>query len=53
MIAVTVGRAFRFLLEGTLQSAMERSEGVVSQVLPPWIGLAFAVGIVLFVMRGS
>ena len=50
MIAVTVGRAFRFLLEGYFAVRYGAEAKVLLARYYPWIGLAFAVGIVLFVV---
>jgi len=50
MIAVTVGRAFRFLLEGYFAVRYGAEAKVLLARYYPWIGLAFAVGIVLFVI---
>jgi membrane protein YqaA with SNARE-associated domain len=50
MTAVTVGRAFRFLLEGYFAVRYGAEAKVLLARYYPWIGLAFAVGIVLFVI---
>jgi len=50
MIAVTVGRAFRFLLEGYFAVRYGAEAKVLLARYYPWIGLAFAVGVVLFVI---
>ena len=50
MIAIVVGRAFRFLLEGFLAVRYGAEAKVLLAKYYPWIGLAFAVGVVLFVI---
>jgi membrane protein YqaA with SNARE-associated domain len=50
MIAVIVGRAFRFLLEGYFAVRYGAEAKVLLARYYPWIGLAFAAGLVLFVI---
>jgi membrane protein YqaA with SNARE-associated domain len=50
MIAVIVGRAFRFLLEGYFAVRYGAEAKVLLARYYPWIGLAFAAGVVLFVI---
>ena len=50
IIAIVVGRAFRFLLEGFLAVRYGAEAKVLLAKYYPWIGLAFAVGVVLFVI---
>jgi len=50
MIAVIAGRAFRFLLEGYFAVRYGTEAKALLARYYPWIGLAFAVGVVLFVI---
>jgi membrane protein YqaA with SNARE-associated domain len=50
MIAIVVGRAFRFLLEGYFAVRYGAEAKVLLAKYYPWIGLAFAVAVVLFVI---
>ncbi len=50
MIAIVVGRAFRFLLEGFLAVRYGHEAKEILARYYPWIGLGLAVGIVLFVL---
>jgi Predicted membrane protein len=50
MIAIIAGRAFRFLLEGYFAVRYGAEAKVILARYYPWIGLAVAVGVVLFVI---
>ena len=50
MIAIIAGRAFRFLLEGYLAVRYGSEAKAIVARYYPWIGLAVAVGVVLFVI---
>jgi membrane protein YqaA with SNARE-associated domain len=50
MIAIVVGRAFRFLLEGYFAVRYGAEAKVLLAKYYPWIGLALAVGVVVFVI---
>jgi membrane protein YqaA with SNARE-associated domain len=50
MIAVIAGRAFRFLLEGYFAVRYGAEAKAILARYYPWIGLAVAVGVVLFVI---
>ena len=50
MIAVIAGRAFRFLLEGYFAVRYGTEAKALLARYYPWIGLAVAVGVVLFVI---
>jgi len=50
MIAIVVGRAFRFLLEGVFAVRYGQDAKVILARYYPWIGLGLAVGILLFVL---
>lgn len=50
MIAIVVGRAFRFLLEGYFAVRYGAEAKVLLARYYPWIGLGLAVGIVLFLI---
>ena len=50
MIAIIAGRAFRFLLEGYFAVRYGAEAKAILAKYYPWIGLAFALGIVLFVV---
>ena len=49
-IAIAAGRAFRFLLEGYFAVRYGAEAKVLLARYYPWIGLALAVGVVLFVV---
>jgi membrane protein YqaA with SNARE-associated domain len=50
MIAIVVGRAFRFLLEGYFAVRYGAEAKVLLARYYPWIGLAVALGVVVFVI---
>jgi len=50
MIAVIGGRAFRFLLEGYFAVRYGAEAKVILAKYYPWIGLAFAGGVIVFVI---
>lgn len=50
MIAIVVGRAFRFLLEGFFAVRYGQDAKLILARYYPWIGLGLAVGILLFVL---
>lgn len=50
MIAIVVGRAFRFLLVGYFAVRYGAEAKVLLAKYYPWIGLALAVGVVVFVI---
>lgn len=50
MIAIIVGRAFRFLLEGFLAVRYGQEAATILARYYPWIGLGLVVGLVLFVL---
>lgn len=50
MIAIIVGRAFRFLLEGFLAVRYGTEAAAILARYYPWIGLGLALGIVIFVL---
>jgi membrane protein YqaA with SNARE-associated domain len=50
MVAIVVGRAFRFLLEGFLAVRYGTEAKAILAKYYPWIGLGLAVGILLFVL---
>ena len=50
MIAIIVGRAFRFLLEGFFAVRYGQDAKVILARYYPWIGLGLALGILLFVV---
>jgi membrane protein YqaA with SNARE-associated domain len=50
MIAIVVGRAFRFLLEGFFAVRYGQDAKVILTRYYPWIGLGLAAGILLFVV---
>ena len=50
MIAIVVGRAFRFLLEGFFAVRYGQDAKVILARYYPWIGLGLAVGVLLFVL---
>ena len=53
MIAIVAGRAFRFLLEGFLAVRYGAEARAILAKYYPWIGLALALGILLFVLVRS
>lgn len=50
MIAITAGRAFRFLLEGYFAVRYGAEAKVLLAKYYPWIGLSVALGVVVFVI---
>jgi len=50
MAAIVVGRAFRFLLEGYFAIRYGAEAKAILARYYPWIGLVFAIGVVLFVI---
>ena len=50
MIAIVVGRSFRFLLEGFFAVRYGQDAKVILAHYYPWIGLGLAAGILLFVL---
>ena len=50
MIAITAGRAFRFLLEGYFAVRYGAEAKVLLARYYPWIGLSVALGVVVFVI---
>jgi len=50
MIAITAGRAFRFLLEGYFAVRYGAEAKVLLARYYPWIGLSVALGVVVFVV---
>lgn len=50
MIAIVVGRAFRFLLEGFFAVRYGEEAAAILAKYYPWIGLGLAAGILLFVL---
>ena len=50
MVAIVAGRAFRFLLEGYFAVRYGAEAKAILAKYYPWIGLALALGIVLFVV---
>lgn len=50
MIAIVVGRAFRFLLEGFFAVRYGQDAKAILARYYPWIGLGLVVGILLFVV---
>jgi membrane protein YqaA with SNARE-associated domain len=50
MLAIIVGRGFRFLLEGYIAVRYGAEAKVILAKYYPWIGLGLVIGIVLFVL---
>ena len=50
MIAIVVGRSFRFLLEGYIAIRYGTEAKVILAKYYPWIGLGAALGILLFII---